>query len=303
VAIKDDPLAAWCAEAFGVEPVETIFEAGHLSCVVGYRLANGAEVVLKLRPAAERVLSCLDVQLFLWRSGYPSPQPLVGPAFLGGQIVTGEAYVPPGERLDGPQAASKFAAALARLMALTEGFQLRLSLEPAPPWLGGWEHSTSQLWPPADDLPDDLNAIDTPLLDDVARRVAAVLKATTLPCIVGHADWTATNLEWRGGELHVVHDWDSLAYLPEAVLAGGASVLFCSASTAAATLGQSETFLSAYEASRGRAFTSEERAIAWAAGLWNLAFDAKKDAVRGGGASLNCLREQAEVRLRLAGAA
>ena len=150
---------------------------------------------------------------------------------------------------------------------------------------------------------DDLNAIDTPLVDDVARRVAVVLKATTLPRIVGHADWTATNLEWRDGELYVVHDWDSLAYLPEAALAGGASVLFCSASTAAPTLEQSEAFLSAYEASRGRAFTGEERAVAWAAGLWNLAFDAKKDAVRGGGASLDCLREQAEARLRLAGAA
>ena len=148
----------------------------------------------------------------------------------------------------------------------------------------------------------DLNAVDTPLVDDVARRVAAVLKATTLPRTVGHADWTATNVEWRDGELHVVHDWDSLAYLPEAALAGGASVLFCSASTASPTLAQSETFLAAYEAARGRAFTAEERAVAWAAGLWNLAFDAKKDAVRGGGASLDCLLQQAKARLKLANA-
>ena len=77
-------------------------------------------------------------------------------------------------------------------MALTEGFQLRLSLEPAPPWLGGWQHDGPELWPPADDLPDDLNAIDTPWLDSLARGAAAVLRSTTLPNVVGHADWGRT---------------------------------------------------------------------------------------------------------------
>src|SRR4051812_21104280 len=116
-ATPNDYLATWCAEAFGVEPVDTLFEAGHLARVAGYRLRDGREVVLKLRPAAERLLSCIDVQLFLWQAGYPCPQPLVGPAFLHGQIVTGEAFVQPGNRLDGPDAAAKFAEALARLTA------------------------------------------------------------------------------------------------------------------------------------------------------------------------------------------
>ncbi len=302
MSFEEDLLSAWCAEVFGVKPAERIFDAGHLSRVAGFRMPDGFELVVKERPTAERVLACLDVQSLLNRRGFPCPQPLAGPTLINGRLLTAESYVAPGERLDGANAAPKFAEALWRLLSLTRGMEPRLSLEPAPPWLGGWQHEGPGLWPPADDLPDDLNAIDTPWLDDVAHRVASVLNATTLPRVIGHADWTATNLEWRGGELHVVHDWDSLAYLPEAVLAGGASVLYCSTSTATATLPQSEAFLEAYEGLRGHPLSAEERRVAWAAGLWNLAFDAKKDVVRGGHESIEALRQDASERLWLAGA-
>jgi hypothetical protein len=296
----DDGLATWCAAALGSPPIATIFETGHLSRVVGYRLQDGREVVLKLRPPDERVLACLDVQMYLFANGYPCPQPLAGPALVSGGLVTAEAYVEPGEAFSGHDAASSFAGALQRMIALTSKTEPRLSLDPPPPWLG-WLHRGDALWPDADDLQDDLNAIEMPVADDVARRVASLLKSTTLPRVVGHCDWWPANVQWRNGELHVVHDWDSLAHLPEAALAGGASVLYTSASTASATLAESEAFLAAYEASRGRAWSEEERAVAWAAGLWNLAFDAKKDAVRGGGASLQRLEAEAEARLRLAG--
>jgi hypothetical protein len=43
-----------------------------------------------------------------------------------------------------------------------------------------------------------------------------------------------------------------------------------------ATVEESEDFLAAYEAARGSAFSEDQRQIAWAAGLWNRSFDAKK---------------------------
>lgn len=302
MTFEDDLLSAWCTEVFGVRPAARLFHAGHLSLVAGFRMPDGLEIVVKERDPAERVLACLDVQSYLNRRGFPCPMPLAGPTLVNGRLLTAETYIAPGERLDGPDAAPKFAEAFWRLMSLTQGMELRLSLEPAPPWLGGWEHAAPNVWPPPDDLPDDLNAIDTPWLDDIARRVTSLLMATTLPRVIGHADWTATNIEWLDGELHVVHDWDSLAYLPEAVLAGGASVLYCSTSTATATLQQSDAFMTAYEALRVTPFSAEERSIAWAAGLWNLAFDAKKDVARGRGPSVDCLATEAEQRLALAGA-
>lgn len=297
-----DALAAWCAGAFGAAPVAKLFQGGHLSRVAGYRLADGAEVVVKARPAAERVLSCLDLQAFIWSRGFPCPQPLAGPTLLNGDVITAEAYVPQGEPLTGPGAAMKYAEAFARLTSITRDVEPRLSLDPPPPWLGGWKYPSGGVWPVADDLPDDLNAIDTPWLDEAANRVSRVLNTVELPRIVGHADWWPDNVQWRDEELHVVYDWDSLAYLPEAMLAGGASAIYCYAPVPAATIEQSEAFLSAYEACRGASFTSEERRLAWAAGLWNLAFDAKKDVARGGGATLSYLITEVEPRLVLAGA-
>src|SRR5437764_1410231 len=109
---QPDLLTAWCAEVFGIKPAATIFDAGHLSRVAGFRMPDGFELVVKERPAAERVLACLDVQSYLNRLGFPCPQPLAGPTLVSGRLLTAETYVAPGERLEGPQAAPKFAEAL-----------------------------------------------------------------------------------------------------------------------------------------------------------------------------------------------
>lgn len=54
-----------------------------------------------------------------------------------------------------------------------------------------------------------------------------------------------------------------------------------------ATVEESAAFLDAYESARGGAFSDEERGRAWAAGLWNGSFDAKKQfATEGGPKSL-----------------
>ena len=129
VEVKRDQLAAWCAEAIGSEPVETIFDAGHLSRVVGYRLQDGREVVIKARPPAERVLACLDMHMYAWANGYPCPQPLAGPTLLHSGLVTAESYVAPGDAWQSIEAAPKSAEALARLVALTGKTSPRLPLE------------------------------------------------------------------------------------------------------------------------------------------------------------------------------
>ena len=54
------------------------------------------------------------------------------------------------------------------------------------------------------------------------------LLAAGLPCVLGHADFEAQNLRWQDGEVWAVHDWDSLAWQPEAALVGAASGSFAS---------------------------------------------------------------------------
>jgi hypothetical protein len=53
---------AWCQQQLGAEPVEELFRSGHLSLVVGLRLADDRRVVVKARPAAARVAGCVAVQ-------------------------------------------------------------------------------------------------------------------------------------------------------------------------------------------------------------------------------------------------
>jgi hypothetical protein len=60
-------------------------------------------------------------------------------------------------------------------------------------------------------------------IEDATRRMQAKLAGCDLPPVLGHADWEAQKMRWRNGEAHVVHDWDSLAWLPEAGIAGSAA--------------------------------------------------------------------------------
>jgi hypothetical protein len=122
--------------------------------------------------------------------------------------------------------------------------------------------------------------------------------------VLGHADFEAQNLRWHGQQVWAVHDWDSLAWQPEAALAGAASGSFASAGPPVlAPVESSEAFLVAYQDIRGRLFTAVELQVAWAASLWMAAYNAREEAVHGnipvGG---DALRAQAAERLRRASA-
>src|SRR5262245_13936951 len=118
-SLAPDELAAWCRWGLGAEPTDVLFEAGHLSTVIGIRLADRREVVVKARPAPERINACVQVQRHLWRSGFPCPEPLAGPAPLGELAATAEVYVAGGELLEaGPDSPQRFAELLAELVRL-----------------------------------------------------------------------------------------------------------------------------------------------------------------------------------------
>ena len=101
-----------------------------------------------------------------------------------------------------------------------------------------------------------------------------------------------------------MHDWDSLAWQPEAALAGAASGAFASAGPPTlAPIESSEAFLVAYQDIRGRLFTAVEQEIAWAASLWMAAYNAREQALHGDTpVSCDALRAQAAERLRRANA-
>jgi Phosphotransferase enzyme family len=301
-AVDAADLTAWCTEHLGSAPAAELFRSGHLSAVVGLRLVDGREVVVKVRPASLRIAACVEVQRRLFESGYPCPEPLGGPARFGNGVATAEAYVPGGDVLPSVEhAAQVSAAAFARLIGLAPRPAEVSSLDPPPSW-AAWNHGEAGLWPPPEDGDVDLNEVDGPEWVDCAASAARDrLRAGVSDAVIGHCDWLADNLRWSGDELLVVHDWDSAVADSEAVLVGFAAALYSTVSpNELATVEESDRFLDAYCDARGRPFSADELQRSWAAGVWTRAYDAKDQYAAGHPISWFSESEARE-RLRRAG--
>ncbi|MBV1854808.1 hypothetical protein [Catellatospora tritici] len=299
--VSPDDLDHWCRRWLSAGVAEPLFTAGHLSRVYGLRLTDGREVVVKVRTDQPRLAGCADVQAALWAARLPCPRPLVGPVPLGAYAAGAETHLPGGDLL-GPVdgAAERYAELLARFVALAPTPEAVRPLAPNPPWTAWGREPSGGLWPRPDDRAADLNAHPGPAwLDEVGDRVVRRLREATGPEVVGHSDWEAQNLRWHG-DRPVVHDWDSAACAPEAVLVGmAASVWPCGAVPRAATVAESWAFLTAYQQAAGRRFSAAEVEVSWAAGLWVYAFNTKKASLDG---HPWLDPEEAAERLALAGA-
>jgi hypothetical protein len=204
---------------------------------------------------------------------------------------------------DSPDVAVRCAAVFARLMRALADVDVAPPL-PNPRWVR-WDHTGPGLWPRIEELDQrDQRAVPAHVVDTAARARERIL-AADLPCVLGHADFEAQNLRWRrDGQVEAVHDWDSLAWQPEAALVGAACGAFASTSPPTlAPIGSSAAFLAAYQDHRGRGFTAREREAAWAASLWPAAYNTRWEAVHGTAPVCGeAVRAQAAERLRRANA-
>ncbi|MDI5981380.1 phosphotransferase [Amycolatopsis magusensis] len=299
-----DWLPSWCADQLGEEPVGVVFAVRQMSAVYGLRLAGGREVVVKAREDDGRTASCVAAQARLAERGFPCPRPLTPAVVVGSLAVHAEEFRPGGEPLggDSPAIAARYAAVFARLMTGLADVLVPPPL-PNPRWVR-WDHADPGLWPSLRFLDDRDQDLVPEYIVDAAARVRKRLLAADLPCVLGHGDFEKQNLRWRNGQVWAVHDWDSLAWQPEAALAGAACGAFTSGSpTTLATIDSSAAFLDTYQELRGRRFTEEEQEVAWAASLWVAAHNARWEALHGTPPiSVEAVRVQAAERLRRAGA-
>ncbi len=299
-----DWLPAWCLNHLGGEPVGMLFQLQQVSAVFGLRLACGVEVVVKARADGGRAMPCVAAQSRLAERGFPCARPLTPAVGVGPLSVHAEEFRPGGEVLhgDSPEVAARCAEVFARLMTELAGVDVAPPL-PNPPWVR-WDHADPGAWPAIDVLDRRDQSAVPEYVTDTAVRARKRLLAAALRCTLGHADFEAQNLRWHGEQVHAVHDWDSLAWQPEAALAGAASGAFASdGPPTLAPVESSEAFLAVYQDSRGRSFTAVEQEIAWAASVWMAAYNAREEALYD--ASPVCrdaLRAQAAERLRRANA-
>ncbi len=324
----------WCVRHLGSPPVEQFFGVLRLSAVHGLRLADGREVVLKVRGVLDRQPACTRVHEAMWQAGIPCPRPLLGPAPLvagdaevwvtGGEgndpvdartlAVNAETWEGEGVAAVGALGAAGYARLLARMVAAAPRVEDLTTLQPPVPWLN-WDHGDpDRVWPPPASDRWDPHRIDDeidPLIHEVARRARARLLApdvSALPLVAAHGDFEAQNCRWvpgvDGQPRLVIHDWDSVVAMPEAVLAGNSaftyvSVLDCEISS----IEQNDEFLAAYADERGRAWTEQEWQVAHAAGLWVGAYNAAFEHLKGGPGPVTLgLHDQAGERLARAGA-
>ena len=103
----------------------------------GLRLADGREVVIKVRPRMARLAGCAAVHRALWTAGFPCPEPLTGLQSLDGHAATaGPLVQDAGEPPPDNELAALSAAALARLVELALDPEPVPSLAPSPFWAG-----------------------------------------------------------------------------------------------------------------------------------------------------------------------
>lgn len=298
-AVDAASLSKWCELQLGCPAESELFRAGHLARVIGTRLADGREVVVRVRPAAPRIAACTQVQRRLFDSGYPCPQPLAGPAPLGEHEATAESHIPGGVLLPGSgRAARPFAEALAQLVHLAPRPEYLPSLAPAPAW-AAWNHNQRGLWPWPVELDVNLNQAGGSAWIDAAGQAARhKLREGQGQAVIGHCDWITDNLRWQGSRLLVAYDWDSVIADSEAVIAGLAAAIYLYPDLPTVT--ETRDFLDAYATARGRPFSPVELQRCWAAGVWTRAFDAKEQ--QAGGQPVTSLTEdEARERLRRAG--
>ncbi len=328
-----DPLLVdWCARHLGSPAVDRFFGLQRLSAVHGVTLADGRDVVLKVRGAQARQVACGIVHQALWAAGIPCPQPLAGPQPLvaGPQEVPGpwgeglvdprslavsaEAWAGEGVADLGPLSPHGYGSLLARMVAVAPPVADLPTLVPDVPWLN-WRHGDpARVWPPPASERWDPHRIEAgldPLIVAVARRARARLlreDVGSLPQVAGHGDFEAQNCRWVSGPdgrpQLVVHDWDSVVAQPEAVLAGNAAFTFVSVHDCdISSLDQNDALLAGYASERGRPWSPVEWQVAHAAGAWVGAYNAAFEHLKGGpGPVTRGLHEQAEERLRRADA-
>lgn len=276
-----------------------------ISTVYGLTLTDGTDVVVKARPDEARVASCVAAQAALASSGFPCARPITPVVSVGPLAVHAEESRPGGEILQGdsPDVAVHYAKVYATLMT---GLAHVVVDPPRPnPRWARWDHQDPSLWPAMDVLDERDQSLVPDHVVKTAERTRKRLLAARLPCVLGHADYEAQNLRWHGTSVWAVHDWDSLAWQPEAALVGAASGAFASAGQPTlAPIESSEAFLVAYQDFREREFTEEEREIAWAASLWTAGHNARWEALHGDTPiSGEAVRAQAAERLSRANTA
>jgi Phosphotransferase enzyme family len=283
----DDPgeitrrLNVFCETCLGSAMAEVLFCELSVGASFGLRLGDGRRVFLKAYPPdrpRQFLRAVRRVQGYLFERGFPAPRPLAGPAHFGPGLATVDEFVDEGEHADAhdPSIRRKMAQTLARLIDLAGELPDVRGLDK------GWRWPKKRkLWPePHNALFDfEATAKGAECIDDVAEEAKRIVDDFDGEIVVGHADWSVDQMRFKGDEVSVVYDWDSLRLEMEIVVVGhGASHFSATWHPGVPNPPSPEEtwlFVEDYEGSRGKPFSEQERKAIAAAAIYGIAYTAR----------------------------
>ncbi len=218
----------FCLGELGTETEEGLFYGASAGCVLGVRLRDGGEVVIKAyqqRWRAPYLRAVQSVQAHVVGRGLPCATPLRGPtALVAGrpqQAMVESLLADPGLRPFSTAAERRVSAAgLARLIAVCRELPASPELADHPlgrpsEGLSGEPHS------PLFDFAGTAEGAEW--IDEHARRALLQREADVRPPVVAHTDWSARNVRLDEHRLLAVYDWDSVALVTESTAVGQAA--------------------------------------------------------------------------------
>lgn len=272
-------LDAACAAEFGSGLEEGFLYHVSVGCVVGCRLVDRREVVLKAyqrRWTLEFLSAVKRVQAHLHERGFPCPEPIGQPFRVAGadvlvERVLADPGLPTGTTPDLMQAS---AAGLARVVELCAGqTEPALGLHPLrSPHDGVFPEPHSPLF----DF--EATAPGAEWIDEIGRRARAIQDADTSDRVIAHTDWSMRNVRLGPSGPVAVYDWDSLALVVESQAVGGAAATWCKTGEPGdptPTVAEIDEYIAEYEYARGKALSTTQRRATRASTVFLMAYTAR----------------------------
>lgn len=144
-----DWVAPWCRSELGSAPAAALFSVAVVSEVIGVRLEDGREIVIKARHDENRRTGrCVAVQRAMADGGFPCARPLTSVSNVGDLVVHAEEWRPGGEMMrDNSEGAAALSAGLLAHLMVRLGRIVAEPPLPNPVWVR-WDHDGPGLFPP-----------------------------------------------------------------------------------------------------------------------------------------------------------
>lgn len=272
-----EQLRQLCSDHLGASVAGAHFYRSSVGCVVGLRLSDGSDVVLKAhqsRLTKEFLERVVAAQTNLAEGGFPCPRPLAGPVPLkAGYAIIESFLADPGHRALDHGSLAVSAAGLADQIRRARHIDwAELPDHPMDP-------SSEALYPePHSPLFDfEATSAGAEWIDRLAARATQRRVSLGAQRVLAHCDWARRNVRLGPTAVEAVYDWDSLAWVEETTAVGQAAATWNDATgdEDIPAVQEMAAFVRAYEAAADRRFDDGEIAAIGASALYLLAYAAR----------------------------